>query len=248
MSMHPHAPRRRLSARRAMRRALLGGIVCLWTVACLPRERLNDACQWTADTAVLPPPGDPARRTHLIEDVRVAEDLGIRYGDAIGGHNGSDLSRRERAWCTSATLEEIMRRHGVSRAELTAVTGAREFWIDLLAVFLPTAALFLVVSRHVAARVIAGYDPEDRGGAVLSLVVLMPLVAGIALGVAHMWAWMVEVLRIHNDHISYRAFRLPTSQHGWLVWSIAMGLFAAVAARVLLRKSEGTRTERRVLR
>jgi hypothetical protein len=231
-----------------MRRAILGGMVCLLTVGCLPRERLNAACEWTADTTVLPPPGDPARRAHLIEDVRVAEDLGIRYGDARGGRVWSDTNRRERAWCTTASLEEIMRLHHVSQAEITAVTGARELWIDLLAVFLPMAALFLVASRQVAKRIIAGYDPEDRVIALAVLGILTPVIAGLALGMADMWGWIVEMLRTRNDHISYRAFQLPTSRHGWLVWGIAMGLFAAIAARELLRKGEGTRGERRVLR
>jgi hypothetical protein len=247
--MQSHAPRRRPNARSLTHRAILGGIICLCTVGCLPRARLNAACRWTADEAVLRPPGDPGRRTHLIEDVRVAEDLGIRYGDVIGGRVNSEANLHARAWCTAVSLEAIMRRHRVSRAEITAVTGARELWIDLLAVFLPMTALFLIVSRWLAERVIAGYDLEDRWLALAVLVVLTPVAAGLALGLTQMWGWLVEVLRIRNEHLSYRAFQLPASRHGWLLWEVAMGLFAVVVATVLLRSGKATQhTEGRISR
>jgi hypothetical protein len=223
---------------------------CLWSVGCLPRERLNSSCRWTPDSGALPPPGDPARRGHLIEDVRVAEELGIRYADSVAGGMVSDTYLRLRDRCTAASLDEIMRRHNVSREEIAAVTGARELWIDLLAVFLPTTALFLVVSRRVARHVVAGYDPEDRWVAVAVLAALTPLVAGAALAATQLWAWLVEMLRYRNCHISYRAARLPVSaaQYGWLLWGVAMGLFAGVAAAVLLRRGKVTYTGRRAIR
>jgi hypothetical protein len=93
--------------------------------------------------------------------VRVAEELGIRYADSVAGGMFTDFYVRLRERCTAASLDEIMRRHNVSRAEIAAVTGARELWIDLLVVFLPMTAVFLVMSRRVVRRIVAGYDPED---------------------------------------------------------------------------------------
>ena len=107
------------------RRAILGVVVCLSIVACLPRERLNYSCRWSADSGVL-----PARRTHLIEDVRVAEELGIRHADSVIGPIFNDAYRRARDTCTAASIEEIQRRHGVSHGEIAAVTGVRELWVD----------------------------------------------------------------------------------------------------------------------
>lgn len=245
--MHTHAPCRRPGGRSTTPRAILGVIACVCAVGCLPRERLNTACRWTADSAVLPPPGDPARRAHLIEDIRVAEELGIRHGDAILGHVNTDTGRRAREWCTEISMQEIMHRHNVSRAELASLTGVRVLWVDLLAVFLPMGAVFLVVSRRVIERVVAGYDPEDRWLALAVLIILMPVAAGLALGVTQMWGWLVEVLRVRDEHISYRAFELPASRHGWLVWGAAMALFAVVAVTVLLRKREITQPGRRAI-
>ncbi len=220
---------------------MLGGSVViaagLASAACLPRERLNASCKWTGDSAVLRPPGDATRRKHLTEDVRVAEELGIRYADSVAGGMVTDRYVRLRDWCTEVSIREVVRRHGASRAEITAATGARELWIDLLAVFLPMTALFLVASRRVARHVVAEYDPEDRWVAVAVLVVLAPLAAGIGMMLTQLWAWLVEMLRFRNLHISYRAARLPVSaaRYGWPLWGVAMGLFASVAAAVILR-------------
>ncbi|HEX6535692.1 MAG TPA: hypothetical protein VF041_13935 [Gemmatimonadaceae bacterium] len=177
----------------------------------------------------------------------MAEELGIRHGDAILGHVNTDTGRRAREWCTEISMQEIMHRHNVSRAELASLTGVRVLWVDLLAVFLPMGAVFLVVSRRVIERVVAGYDPEDRWLALAVLIILMPVAAGLALGVTQMWGWLVEVLRVRDEHISYRAFELPASRHGWLVWGAAMALFAVVAVTVLLRKREITQPGRRAI-
>ena len=205
----------------------------------MPEERINRSCRWTDDVAVLAPPGDRARRAHLIEDVRVAQDLGIRYGDSLGGRLWNDANRDARTRCTEASLRQIMQRHGVARAEIEAVTGAREPWIDLLAIWMPVTLLFLAASHRAARHVVAGYEPEDRWVAALVLAAIMPLAAGFALGAAQIWGGTVDSLRLRNEHISYRMFYLPIGRHAWLLWGVAMALFAAVAARVLWRGAGG---------
>jgi hypothetical protein len=223
-------------------------LLCLLTIGCMPEERLNNSCRWTDVVMVLPSSGDPARRTHLVEDVRVAQWLGIRHGDVVVGRIYNDEHRRARAQCTEAMLSEIQRRHGVSSAELVAVTGAREWWIDLVAVFLPMAALFLVLSRATVRHVLAGYDATDRAFAIGVLAVIWPLAAGFGVGFTHMWAWLVETMRLRDNHISYRVGYLPVGRHAWLIWGIAMGLFAVVAARVIARNDIVSRTGPRTRR
>lgn len=162
----------------------------------------------------------------------MAQDLGVRYGDAIGGRFNNDANRNARALCTTASIEEIIRRHRVSRDEVTAATEAREFWVDLLAVFLPMSALFAFVSRGIIRRVVGGYEREDRWIAIPAFVVLAPVVAAVAVGVTQAWGVTVEQLRVRDEHISYRAFALPANRHWVLLWGLAMGLFAAIAALV----------------
>jgi hypothetical protein len=218
----------------------LAAIVCLCAVGCLPRARINAACRWTDGSISLAALGDTASRAHLMEDVRVANDLGIRYADASAGRMNTPAWHRAQASCTERSIAEIMRLHRVSRAEIGRVASAREIWIDLLAVFLPLAVLFLAASRTIVARIVAEYDRQDRGVAAVLLAVLAPLAAGTAVALAQIWGVTVEQLRLRDDHISYRAFDLPARRHGWALWAIAMALFAAVIAVELRRKREPT--------
>ena len=210
-------------------------LITLATLACVPRERTNADCRWIAETTPLPP-GDRARRAHLLEDVRVAKDLGIRFADASAGRFSSPAWLHAQRWCTERSLTEIERVHRVSRPELETVGRARELWVDLLAVLLPVTVLFAVAGRAVAASVVGAYDREDRGVAAVVLAVLAPLAAGLAVGAAQVWGVLVEQLRVRNDHISYRAFELPASRHGWLLWGFALALFAGIGGWELWRR------------
>jgi hypothetical protein len=212
---------------------ILALLVALSIAGCLPRDRLNGRCQWVADTAVLAPPGDHLRRSHLIEDIGVAQELGIRYADLVVGRN-LDTPERQRAQdeCTEASLQAIIHRHGVSRSELDALVGAREWWIDLLIVFLPMSVLFTLVSWRVVARITASHDSDDRWFVRASLLGLAPVMAALGLGATQRWEWFLEGFRVRNEHLSSRVAYLPAGRHGWATWCIAMGVFAVIGVMV----------------
>lgn len=67
------------------------------------------------------------------------------------------------------------------------------------------------------------------------LTVLAPLAAGVAVALTQIWGVMVEQLRLRNDHISYRGLELPANRHGWLLWVLALALYAAISAWELPR-------------
>ena len=114
-------------------------------------------------------------------------------------------------------MAEIMRRHGALRAEIASVAGARELWIDVLAVFLPITLLFLVASHHIVSRIAAGYGREGWYVAAAVLASSAPFAAGLVIGGTQMWSVTVEQLRVRNSHISFRGFDLPANRHGWVV-------------------------------
>jgi hypothetical protein len=209
---------------RRARRALAACGFALAATACLPRARTNAECRWTDDVTALAPPGDRARRAHLLEDVRVAEDLGVRHADAVRGRRLTPAYVVTRQRCTEASLQAIARQHAVSAAEVTALVGAREPWIDALAVFLPIGILFAVASR-VAVRRLA-----PRGAATVRLAIAAPCAAALAVAAAQTWGDVVETARLGNAHIGPRAAALPARTHGWTAWGAATALFAAVAA------------------
>lgn len=164
--------------------------------------------------------------------MRVAQDLGIRFGDSVGGRIWSDRNFRARESCTNASLQEIVRLHGVSNAEIVAVTGARELWLDFVLVFAPMLALFVAASRIFVGHVTAEYGPEDRLIVVILLTLLTPIIAFAGVGVAQVWAVVIEELRLRSDHISYRAAYLPLYVYRNAAWAIAGTLFLAVTVRV----------------
>lgn len=220
---------------------ILALLVAVFIAGCLPQDRLNAACRWIADTANLAPPGTHSRRSHLIEDIGVAQELGIRYADSVAGRN-LDTPERQRAQdeCTEASLQEIVQRHGVSRLELDALVGAREWWIDLLIVFLPMGVLFTLVSWRVVARIIASNDSEDRWFVSASLLALTPVMAALGLGATQRWEWFLEGFRVRNGHLSSRVAYLPANRHGWSIWCIAMGVFAVVCVMLTRHISRST--------
>lgn len=215
--------------------------VCLAATACLPRERLNASCRWTGDAAA-PPSGERARRAHLIEDVQVAQELGIRHADSTMHRLNTPGWRAAQARCTDAMLGEIARRHSVSPANVAALRGARVLWIDLVAIVLPVAVAFLAVTAVATRRLAARHAPGERGPAVIVLAVWTPVAAAVALGLTQCWGASVEEWRSHSDHVSYRAVQLPASRHPWLIAVGAAALFAAVAAASLLRTPPAARS------
>lgn len=235
------------AVRRRVGRCALVLLASLASVGCLPRERINADCQWTSDAA-LTLPDDRNRRAHLREDVRVAKELGIRYADVSAGRMNRPEWSRALTWCTERSLAEIERVHGVSRAELTRVGASRELWIDLLVVMLPVAVLYAAVSRAIVARAFSDYGRDDRRMAAVVIALLTPIAGGVAVALAQMWGVVVEQLRMRNDHISYRAFDLPASRHGWLLWAIAIALFAGIGTLELLRERPVEERHRRLLR
>jgi hypothetical protein len=213
-------------------------LVCLMMAACLPRERLNDSCVWTGDSIAGSPLPSSERREHLIQDIRLAEALGFRYADSVAGRLSSPRHYSLRIACTEASIQQIVQRHSASRAEITALTGVREPWIDAVVVFLPMAVLLLFASRIVVKRVVAGYDAEDRWVARAMLTVLAPIAAAVGVALTQLWAWDVETIRIDDGHLGYRVFQIPAFRHELMFWLLALALFSAVAVPLTLRENQ----------
>jgi hypothetical protein len=222
-----------MTTRGSLRLAFVSG--CIVAAGCLPQHRLNQSCTWTGDR-----PGEldlrsSVDRRHLEEDVRLAEELGIRHGDALALRTPMEQALDAREECTERLLAAVARRHGVDGEAVARASGARDAWIDFLSVYLPLAALLAVASDAVARRVARAFEPEEWRLQVAAFVVLTPVVAGFAVGLGDLWEWLVEIARLRNPHLSYRAFYLPLAQHPLVAWLSAMAIFAAVAILRLRR-------------
>ena len=68
-----------------MRRLVTGLLPILLAsvaTACSMPDGMNDDCQWPSEPRSTLDVGNAAHQRHLVDDVRVAEELGIRYDDS----------------------------------------------------------------------------------------------------------------------------------------------------------------------
>src|SRR5437867_9732854 len=60
---------------------LVSTLFSVGLAACSMRDGMNDACEWPSEAGAALGVRNSAHERHLMEDVRVAEELGIRYND-----------------------------------------------------------------------------------------------------------------------------------------------------------------------
>jgi hypothetical protein len=199
-------------------------------VGCLPRDRLNSACEFRE----APRPLDvsvSADLRHLREDAQVAQELGIRQGDAMRGRESIPERTTRAEGCTAAVFDQITRIHGVSKSSVEAAALHRSLWLDIALVFLPAALVALVICMAIADRVNGRFAAEEPAIWLVMAVLAGVVVSFVIMFVGEMWSWLVEMVRNDDLHISYRAFRLPWSRHRWLIYAVSAGLFLFVAYR-----------------
>jgi len=208
----------------------------------MSRERINARCEWYGEA---PRTLDLTRREdarHLRDDAHLAEALGIRQGDATRGIEAIDERRLRREGCTAALNDQIVRLHGVTLDQIAAAAWGRDLWIDVVLVFIPVTLLFLLVGRALAERVVRRFMPEDPLVAILVVLLAAPFVAGLGFMLGEMWSWLVEMVRVHESHLSYRVDRLPWVHHGLAVFLVYIVVFLGLAW-TRYRKPRATTTE-----
>src|SRR4029453_12201378 len=101
-----------------MKKRLLQGLFgCVVAVGCVDHNRVNDRCEWSESETVIDL--DKARdRRHLGNDVELAEELGIRYGDSFREREGIVEERQRREQCTVVLFTPIARLHHLMMEEV----------------------------------------------------------------------------------------------------------------------------------
>lgn len=187
---------------------------------CSRREGLNFDCQWVPDSAVRVDLRDRSQVRHLVDDLRTAEELAMRYGDRKAGwrqvevlgivtrHGGlkdRELGRRSRQECAATLLPLIASTHGVTVADLE---GVRPQLADRgfdLPVTIPIALVFAYALARFTRWIGSRFGSDEWmawGVATLFGSIAIPAVV-LAIGGA--WAGTVEIVRLGNEHIGQRA-------------------------------------------
>lgn len=194
----------------------------------MDQTRVNTECRWSDNRAGSLDLTRPEDRDHLRVDVKIAGELALRMAD-LRFRNRPVEARPIFEKCMAALSDSIIRRHGVTKADLDTAARARVWWVDIAAVFLPLAVLVAFAMDRVVRRVAGAFDSDDRGMAALSVALLTPVVAAIGLGVTQFWAFSVEAWLLRNGHVSFRASQIPAVHHGWIGFVAALAICAVTA-------------------
>lgn len=197
----------------------------LWLAACIDSDRLNTSCQWSDAHSRPLDLHNAADRNHLREDALIAEALGIRLGDSFRGVK--TITERRALWtaCTDSLFGVIARSHSVARDDVRVAPHERNLLIDLVLVFVPMVVLLWFVATIAADRVRHRFLPDEPILALLFTLLAAFAVSGLWWLVGEMWGWIVEMLRLHDDHISYRAGRLPWYRFGVPLFAFGLAVF-----------------------
>jgi hypothetical protein len=196
-------------------------------LACVDPARLNSTCSWVEPSAQPLDLSKRADRGHLREDARVAGEIEVRFADSTRTSPAQMDSLVDQ--CRAVLYDSITARHAVTVADLTKAERARNWWIDTLLVFAPMALLAWWATDRVVRRVCRSFEAGSETIAAISVAVLVPVIAAIAVGITQTWAFGVESPLLRNGHVSFRAFYLPAMMHGWITFFSALALCTAAA-------------------
>ena len=204
--------------------------VAVVSSGCMDAARVNSTCTWTDGPARPLDLGRREDREHLRVDAKVAGELGVRLADQ--SHRGvSDLWQPIFDRCRSAMIDSIAQRHGVTRADIDRAVLDRVWWADFLVVFLPMALLTWFAMDRIAKRICRSFDPEDLPIARISLGFFIIAASALAVGVTQFWGFSVEGWMLRNSHVSFRAFEVPATRHGWLTFIGALTIATMAGVR-----------------
>jgi hypothetical protein len=210
---------------------LLFLIFCLG--ACAGRARINSNCTWT-----------PQTNAALRDDAELAEDLAIRYADAHRGHRsghyaGAARYASARDDCMASLFALVARDHGVTVDDVRAALLRRPPLVDaaIIGAFLTLVAAGAVM---LAGWMFRAFE-VTTGVALTTALAVAAVPAGIAGWIAgELWSAAIEMMRLGNDHMSYRAMRSPWSRHSAIFFLVCIALFSAAAvARFSARRRSG---------
>jgi len=198
--------------------AIVLASVCLF--ACSRRAGLNFDCNWVRDPALRVDLRNESHVQHLLEDIRVAEELGMRYGDRMAGwrlvetfgivsrHGGlknRELGRQSRQQCVATLFRAIASTHEVAVSDIERVRPRlAERGFDL-PVTIPVALLLLFAVRRFMRWIRNRFETDEWAGWVVGTLFASFIIPAAVVAIGMAWGVVVEIVRLGNEHVGDRA-------------------------------------------
>jgi hypothetical protein len=149
----------------------------------------------------------------LQHQIRVAEELAMWYADARAKLARDYLERRN--GCESTLLGQLASHHKILCLRSLTLAAAQRVALRS-AVHLPVLVLCLAGAFPIIGRVIHRRFSRDEHVA----IGLATIIASLALGwlitiLRELWGGVVEMVRVGNTHMAYRATRIGWRETGW---------------------------------
>ena len=198
--------------------ASLLAILCL--SACSRRAGLNFDCQWVPDPAARVDLRNESDVEHLLDDIRVAEELAIRYGDRLAGyrlvetfgivsrHGGlkdRDLGRRSRQECVARLFPAIASTHGVVVSDIESLRPRLEERGLDLSITLPVALLMVFAIFRFTRWLRNRFETDEWAGWIVATLFGSFVIPAVVIATGGAWAVAVEIVRLGNEHVANRA-------------------------------------------
>jgi hypothetical protein len=192
---------------------------------CVRRDGLNADCHWPREAVSPLDLSNAYQQRHLAGDAQLAEELGIRHGDAYRGRESVEERGRRATGCTRELVAIITHIHGVCVDDVERARLHRELRVDLVAVALPMTCAFCFGAYALGAPLRRRFGAHERGALLIATTFasLVASAAGVMIG--ELWSWIVEMIRVDDSHLSYRALRLPWTHHRFEIFAIGLALF-----------------------
>ena len=191
-----------------MRLAALALLCAAISCACGLRDR-KATCDW--------PPNYTFANQGIEAEIRLGEDIAIRFADAQGYR---ETWRSVRIQCESKLFGELASATKMPLESLRiARSGLDRRGFDWT-VNLPMAAFCLMLSLIATRRIRRRFD-NDRIAAWLAVLIVSFFIATLVVLSGQVWAQLVEMMRIGNGHLSYRAERIAWPRHRLEIWMLA---------------------------
>jgi hypothetical protein len=191
---------------------------CLF--ACGRRAGINFDCKWVPDPALRVDLRNESHVQHLLDDIRVAEELGMRYGDRMAGwrlietfgivsrHGGlknRDLGRQSQQQCVATLFRAIASTHEVAVSDIERVRPRlADRGLDL-PVTIPVALLLLFAVRRFTRWIRNRFETDEWAAWVVATLFWSFIIPAAVVAIGSAWAVVVEIVRLGNEHVGDRA-------------------------------------------
>jgi hypothetical protein len=216
-------------------------------VGCTRREGMNFECTWPSDPTFAVDLGGPGALRHLLDDIQLAEELGIRYGDQnsgrrvavvfgiavrLGGPVNVTLGRQLRETCTSSLFKTVAETHSISTEDIGRMRTRLSERGANLPVTVPMTLLYLWLSLYAIRRIRDRFEIDEALPVAVAVLLASIAVTAAVIMAAQLWGAGVEIVRVGNEHLSYRAGRRSWPRRAEVLPILALGVtsFSIMAA------------------